>query len=140
MKDIASSQTTLLVLISSPCPPHSTFAFPNPSLVICTPVGFFIVSEMYCLKGSPDLYVSTTSWGVVELSNGFDCIAPKAVVAKPRTRMIAVITRVANVFFLDIISDNSKPRSQVAPQFPHLAYGIVLKSELILLTHLYYIY
>jgi len=50
--------------------------------------------------------VSITSWGVVELSNGFDCIPPKAVVAKPRTRIIAVITRVAKVFFLDISTDN----------------------------------
>ena len=84
--------------------------------------------------------MSTTSWGVVVLSNGFDCIAPESVAAKLRTRMIAVITRVANIFFLDIISDNSKPRSQVAPQFPHLAYVIVLKSEPIILTHLYYIF
>jgi hypothetical protein len=64
--------------------------------------------------------MSTTSWGVVVLSNGFDCIAPKAAAAKPRTRIVAVITRVGKVFFLDISSDNSKPPSQVPPQFPHM--------------------
>jgi hypothetical protein len=55
---------------------------------------------MYCLNGSPDLYTSITSWGVVVLANGFDCIAPKAVAAKPRTKIVAVIIRVAKVFFL----------------------------------------
>ena len=85
-------------------------AFPNPSLAICAPVGFFIVSEMYCLNGSPDLYVSTTSWGVVELSNGFDCIAPKAVVAKPRTRIIALSLELVKFFFL-ISAPTTKPPS-----------------------------
>ena len=81
--------------------------------------------------------MSTTSRGVVVLSNGFDCIAPEAVAAKPRTRIVAVVTRVANVFFLDISSDNSKSRSQVAPQFPRLTYVIVLNSEPIIFTHFY---
>jgi hypothetical protein len=42
------------------------------------------------------------------------------VTAEPRTRIVAVVTRVAKVFFIDISSDNSKPPSQVAPQFPHM--------------------
>ena len=33
------------------------------------------------------------------LSNGFDCIAPKAVAGKPRTKIVATITGVAKVFF-----------------------------------------
>jgi hypothetical protein len=40
--------------------------------------------------------------------------------AEPRTRIVAVVTRVAKVFFIDISSDNSKPPSQVAPKFPHI--------------------
>jgi len=95
MKDTIWLQTTLLVLTSAPCPPHSIFAFPNSCLISCALAGFFIVSDMYCLNGSPDLYASITSWGTVVLSNGFDCIAPKAVAAEPRTKIVAAITKVA---------------------------------------------
>jgi hypothetical protein len=104
--------TTLLVLTSAPCPPHWIFAFPNSCLISCALAGFYIVSETYCLNGSPDLYVFLTSWGTVVLSNGFYCIAPKAVPAKPRTKIVAAITRVAKAFFLVRFKITSAPTIQ----------------------------
>lgn len=89
MKDVASSQTILLVLTSGPCPPHPIFAFPNFCFIRCALAGFFIVNERYCLNGSPDLYAFIISWGTVVLSNGFDRITPKVAAVKPRTKIAA---------------------------------------------------
>src|SRR2546428_12917214 len=93
---------------------------------------------MYCLNGSPVLYASITSWGTVVLPNDFDCITPKAVAAIPRTKIDAAITRVAKAFFLVSINLTAAPTIQPQSQFPHLSY-VILKSEHIIFTHLYYI-
>ena len=94
---------------------------------------------MYCLNGSSDLYASITSWGTVVLSNDFDCITPKAVAGKPRTKIVAAITIVAKAFFLVRFKVTSAPTIKKPPlQFPHLSY-VILKSENIIFTHLYYI-
>ena len=112
MKETIWLHTTLLVLTSVPCPPHSMFAFPNSCLISCAPAGFFIVSETYCLNVSPDLHASITSWGTVVLSNDFDCITPKAVAAIPRTKIAAAITIVAKAFFLVRFKVTSAPTIQ----------------------------
>jgi hypothetical protein len=139
MKETIWLHTTLLVRTSAPYPPHSMFAFPNSCLISCTLAGFFIVSETYCLNGSLDLYASITSWGTVVLSNGFDCITPKAVAAIPRTKIVAAITRVAKAFFLVRFKVTSAPTiKKPLSQLPHLSY-VILKAEHIIFTHLYYI-
>src|SRR5689334_21463370 len=81
--------------------------------------GFFIVSEIYCLNGRPDFYKSSISWGVVELSNGFDFVSPTAEVARPRAKMAADTPKVIKVFLLtELIRPTMALTSTVTDIFP----------------------
>ena len=103
MKDIAGLQTTLLVLTSSPSPPHWIFAFPKSNFIDSRLAEFFIVYDIYCLNGSPDLYKSTTCWGEVVSSKGLACcIAPKALAVIPRTRKTTATIKLPEVFLIII--------------------------------------